>query len=133
MEELAKIGGISWYPGRQQGPLVRVVTDRYRDRARAVIATLDRLRATSEVPLAQDNVREEPQKPGTQASPEPSDGICSGATVIYRPADDRRAYPCRVVEIQGSRAYLEPILRACTGWVAIDHLRPFLEQASDRD
>jgi hypothetical protein len=29
-EELAKVGGVSWYPGRGPGSLTRVVTDRYR-------------------------------------------------------------------------------------------------------
>src|SRR3954471_2147771 len=43
-EELAKAGGLSWYPGRQHGSLLRVVSDRYRDRARLAIAALDRCR-----------------------------------------------------------------------------------------
>ena len=44
-EELAKAGGLSWYPGRERGPLLKVVSDRYRDRARLAIAALDRCRA----------------------------------------------------------------------------------------
>ena len=44
-EELAKAGGVAWYPGRARGPLVRIVSDRYRDRARLAIAALDRYRA----------------------------------------------------------------------------------------
>ena len=43
-EELAKIGGVAWYPGRETGTLVRVVCDRYRDRAKVAIAALDRYR-----------------------------------------------------------------------------------------
>jgi len=97
-EELAKIGGVSWYPGREKGTLMRVVSDRYRDRARIAIEALDRYRA-SKAAVVQDN--SEPHRPG-----------------------DRRAYPCRVVEIEGSRAYLAPILRACTDWVSIEHLTP---------
>ena len=31
-EELAKRDGLSWYPGRRQGPLTRLVTDYYRDK-----------------------------------------------------------------------------------------------------
>ena len=31
-EELAKRNGSSWYPGRMQGPLTRLVTDYYRDK-----------------------------------------------------------------------------------------------------
>ena len=34
---------------------------------------------------------------------------------------------CRVVEIEGNRAYLAPILRACTEWVSIEHLVPSRE------
>jgi hypothetical protein len=41
-EELAKIGGVTWYPGREKGTLMRVVSDRYRDRARIAIEALDR-------------------------------------------------------------------------------------------
>src|SRR3712207_9556857 len=52
-EELAKIGGIAWYPGREEGTLIRAVTDRYRDRARLAIAALARLRATKLAALAQ--------------------------------------------------------------------------------
>ena len=39
-EELAKLGGTAWYPGRESGPLLRIVHERYRDRARAAIAAL---------------------------------------------------------------------------------------------
>ena len=47
-EELAKIGGLSWYPGRTDGPLLRPISERYRDRARVAIAALDRVRAGKE-------------------------------------------------------------------------------------
>ncbi|WP_210497287.1 hypothetical protein [Microvirga antarctica] len=42
-QELAKVGGTSWYPGRQHGGMVRVVSDRYRDQARLIIEAFDRL------------------------------------------------------------------------------------------
>jgi hypothetical protein len=119
-EELAKIGGVSWYPGREQGTLTRVVTDRYRDRARAAIAALDRFRAQGA--SFQDNARDRRQEvEGTGRGP--SGDLKPGATVIYRPPGDRRAYSCRVVEIQGDRAYLAPILRTCIGWVSIQSLQ----------
>jgi len=120
-EELAKIGGVSWYPGREKGDLIRVVCDRYRDRARLAIEALERYRAGRDASLVQDNER----GPGT-AAPDYShnEDIRPGSTVIYRPPGDRRAYPCRVVEIEGNRAYLAPILRACTEWVSIEHLVP---------
>lgn len=123
-EELAKIGGVTWYPGRERGTLMRVVCDRYRDRARAAIEALERHRTVRQASLSQDN-----QKPAalpTISAPVSlaNDDIRPGATVIYRPPGDRRAYPCRVVEIEGNRAYLAPILRACTEWVSVEHLMP---------
>lgn len=122
-EELAKVGGVSWYPGREKGTLMRVVSDRYRDRARIAIEALDRYRA-SKAAVVQDNGRS--RALASELSPDlaAQDEIRPGSTVVYRPPGDRRAYPCRVVEIEGSRAYLAPILRACTDWVSIEHLTP---------
>jgi len=120
-EELAKIGGVSWYPGREQGTLMRVVTDRYRDRARVAIEALDRYRAIQKASVLQDNGHSEPYTP-SRSPCAVSGEIKPGSTVVYRPPGDRRAYPCRVVEIEGSRAYLAPILRACTDWVSIEYL-----------
>lgn len=116
-EELAKIGGVAWYPGREKGSILRVVSDRYRDRARAAIEALDRFRTSQTHTVVQDNADTVPHSVS-------SDEIKPGSTVVYRPPGDRRAYPCRVVEIEGSRAYLAPILRACTDWVSIEHLIP---------
>jgi hypothetical protein len=123
-EELAKIGGVAWYPGRETGSLMRVVSDRYRDRARVAIEALERYRASKQNTLFQDNGKSEAHPAQKPPLPDTSDNIKPGATVIYRPPGDRRAYPCRVVEIEGSRAYLAPILRACTDWVSIEHLVP---------
>ena len=127
-EELAKIGGVTWYPGREKGSLVRVVCDRYRDRARVAIEALERYRASRQASLAQDNDRigDRPTVERTRAVSH--DDIRPGVTVVYRPPGDRRAYPCRVVEIEGNRAYLAPILRACTDWVSIEHLVPAEEK-----
>ena len=123
-EELAKIGGVSWYPGREQGTLMRVVTDRFRDRARNAIEALDRYRASQRVTVLQDNGHGEPYMPSNSLKAASKEEIRPGSTVVYRPPGDRRAYPCRVVEIEGSRAYLAPILRACTDWVSIEYLTP---------
>lgn len=129
-EELAKIGGVSWYPGREKGTLMRVVSDRYRDRARIAIEALDRYRAGQNATVVQDNGHGAPYSSSPPAhAPQPAnapqqDEIKPGSTVVYRPPGDRRAYPCRVVEIEGSRAYLAPILRSCTNWVSIEYLSP---------
>jgi hypothetical protein len=128
-EELAKVGGLSWYPGRQEGSLMRVVTDRYRDRARVAIAALERLHASKAADITQDNrIGEGPRAKDVAANVE-GDDIKPGTTVIYRPPGDRRAYSCRVVEIEGNRAYLAPILRACTEWVLIEHLVPSAKES----
>jgi hypothetical protein len=85
-EELAKVGGLPWYPGRTQGPLLRVVSNRYRDRARVAIAALERLRQgmqdlgapkshASDVALI--NKVQEPQAPDT---------LQTGSIAVYRPA-----------------------------------------------
>ncbi|MBQ0819659.1 hypothetical protein HPT29_016265 [Microvirga terrae] len=133
-EELAKIGGVTWYPGREKGTLMRVVCDRYRDRARVAIEALERYRASQQAALAQDNMQGDAPPTTCRAAARPHD-IKPGSTVIYRPPGDRRAYSCRVVEIEGNRAYLAPILRACTEWVSIEHLVPSREQdkAAARD
>jgi hypothetical protein len=117
--KLAKVGGVSWYPGRQQGPLMQVVTDRYRAQARVVIAALERIRTGSEPTCSQDLGGDGPQKIISGVS---SDQVRPGATVIYRPLGDRRTSPCRIVEIQGDRTYLAPILRTCVGWVSLERL-----------
>jgi hypothetical protein len=123
-EELAKIGGISWYPGREKGTLMRLVSDRYRDRARIAIEALDRYRASKKAVVVQDNGDSNPHAPDSLPGIASKDEIRPGSTVVYRPPGDRRAYPCRVVEIEGSRAYLAPILRSCTDWVSIEYLTP---------
>jgi hypothetical protein len=123
-EELAKVGGTSWYPGRESGTLTRLVTDRHRECARVAIAALDRLRAGQEPYCTQDNGRD--GQCGIDGNPQSLSGrdVQPGATVIHRPPGDRRAYPCRIVEIRCDRAYLAPISRACTGWVSVETLVP---------
>jgi hypothetical protein len=116
-EELAKVGGSSWYPGRTTGPLLRAVSDRYRDRARVAIAALDRLRAT----------RKNLEKPESLASDsypsfESSEQLQVGSIVIYRPPGERRAVPCRVEKLANGRAYLVHCAQPDIGWVPIEGL-----------
>jgi hypothetical protein len=134
-EELAKIGGVTWYPGREKGTLMRVVCDRYRDRARVAIEALDRYRSSQQASLSQDNGQADRLSTSSKTHALARAEIRPGTTVIYRPPGDRRAYSCRVVEIEGNRAYLAPILRACTEWVSIEHLVPSQEpdKAAARD
>jgi hypothetical protein len=127
-EELARSGGPSWYSGRVQGLLMRVLTDQYREQARVVITALDHLRTgggdTSQVPDA--------RRDGTPATfrRNPISDVPPGATIIYHPSGEQRAYPCRVVEIWGDRAYLAPILRTCAGWVSMERLETTTDDQS---
>ncbi len=131
-EELAKAGGVAWYPGRQRGPLLRIVSDRYRDRARLAIAALDRYRAQKAGIAQLDSIEVDQAQIPVDASTA-ADGILQvGATVVYRPPGEQRAYPCRVENVEGSRAYLVPHLRAWTGWVPTANLSPVAsEEGSD--
>jgi hypothetical protein len=117
-EELAKIGGLSWYPGRERGPVVKIVCERYRDRARVAIAALERLRA-EESGDASVSAPSDPDLNGDHALP--SYGrLQLGSVVIYRAPGDRRAYACQVVRLEANRAYLVPCPRPDVGWVEID-------------
>ncbi|MBM6595194.1 hypothetical protein [Microvirga pudoricolor] len=130
-EELAKIGGTSWYPGREDGSLIRVLSDRYRDRARIAITALDRYRARSGDQHAQ--AARHPV-PAAAANPVP-DGTDFeiGMTVIYRPPGDRRAYACRVEEVEDGRIYLVPTSRQCTGWVPVGSILQQVDPSSSDD
>ena len=130
-EELAKIGGTAWYPGRQQGPLLREVTERYREQPRVVIAALERMRAGSEAAVCPDPTLDENRNVDNCSLTDAVPDLQPGATVIYRPAGDQRACACRVVEIRGSQAYLAPILRTCVGWISIETLQdPLKDETS---
>jgi hypothetical protein len=120
--ELAKAGGVSWHSGQERGPL-KLVMDRYRDRARLAIAALDRVRA-AEQSISRDTVGLEQLGPIAQASLEPVSGdvVSAGSLVLYRPPGDKRTYPCRVEKLDGSRAYLVPEIPTCTGWVDLENL-----------
>jgi hypothetical protein len=117
--ELAKAGGVSWPPGREHGPL-KLVMDRYRDRARVAIAAIDRLRAAErspgEVIIEQSGIAAEGER------------LSKGSLVLYRPPGDTRTYPCRVEKVEGSRVYLVPELPTCTGWVDLARLSSLATQ-----
>jgi hypothetical protein len=121
-EELAKVGGLSWYPGRERGPVVKVVCDRFRDRARVVIAALERFRAgKGEIASVSGSVDTEPRD---RRAPTSYGQLQLGSVVIYRAPGDRRAYACHVVKLEANRAYLVPCPRPDVGWVEIDGPSP---------
>jgi hypothetical protein len=116
-EELAKVGGASWYPGRTSGPLFRAVGDRYRDRARVAIAALDRLRASKS-----GEIQDRSATPSENATSGLKDGLQVGSIVVYRPSGERRAVPCRVEKLAEGRAYLVHCAQPDIGWVSTDGL-----------
>jgi hypothetical protein len=123
-QELAKIGGVSWYPGRTRGPLLRAISERYRDRARMALAALERLRASQEGRAApQSSPSVGPVGTKSPAS-EPADHLQVGAIVVYRPPGDRRAMPCLIKQIEHGRAYLVPCPPSDFGWVSLEDLLP---------
>ena len=121
--ELAKAGGVGWYPGRERGPL-KHVADRYRDRARLAIAALNRLRAAQQGANPTDSLENSPYEPssGARSRSLSEHSLQVGSIVLYRPPGDRRAYPCRVNMVEGSRVYLMPDIKACTGWIDVAEL-----------
>jgi hypothetical protein len=123
--ELAKAGGVSWYPGRERGPL-KVVSDRYRDRARLAIAALERYRAAKQDVAPPVNLEDTQHKLAATISDHPAseNAIVVGGTVLYWPPGDRRSYLCVVEKIEGGRAYLMPDMKTCTGWVDLERLSP---------
>jgi hypothetical protein len=123
-QELAKVGGVAWYPGRSEGPLLRTVSQRYRDRARVVIAALERLRASNEGGAIGDGTPARTAISSANTEVDPGDRLQVGAVVVYRPPGEQRATPCRIEKIEDGRAYLVPCPRSDVGWVSLADLSP---------
>ncbi len=123
-QELAKVGGLAWYPGRTEGPLLRTVSHRYRDRARVAIAALERLRASQECSTTVEGTPTSTLTSSGSSEADPGDHLQVGAVVVYRPPGERRAVPCRIEKIEDGRAYLVPCPRSAVGWVSLDDLSP---------
>ena len=115
-QEMAKIGGTTWYPGRSTGAVLRVVNERYRDRARVAIATLERLRAGN------DASDEAPHS--HRSTPPANPSLQVGTIVVYRPSGERRAVTCRIERLEEGRAYLVPCPKPDIGWTSLEDLQP---------
>ena len=80
--ELAKAGGVSWPSGQEPGPL-KLVMDRYRDRARLAIATLDRLQAAKQGIFPSQITAEQPgARPEGNSAPVPENAVSAGSIVL---------------------------------------------------
>jgi hypothetical protein len=123
-QELAKVGGVAWYPGRTTGPLLRPVSQRYRDRAKVAIAALERLRASKKGGATADGIPASTEVSSGSTEIDPGDQLQVGAVVVYRPPGEQRATPCRIEKIEDGRAYLVPCPRSHVGWVALADLSP---------
>jgi hypothetical protein len=120
--ELAKAGGVSWHRGAEHGPL-KLVMDRYRDRARLALAALERVQAAKQHDSPNEiSIVQHESTTKADAEPVMDEAISTGSLVLYRPPGDQRMYPCRVEKVDGSRAYLVPELPTCTGWVDLNSL-----------
>jgi len=115
-QEMAKIGGTTWYPGRTNGAVLRVVNERYKDRARVAIAALDRLRE------GRDALNDTAPLQASAPSVDPS--LQVGTIVVFRPPGERRAVTCRVERLEEGRAYLVPCPKPDIGWTSLDNLQP---------
>ena len=123
-QELAKVGGVAWYPGRTTGPLLRPVSQRYRDRAKVAIAALERLRASKEGGTAVDGTPASTEVSSGTTEVHPGDQLQVGAVVVYRPPGEQRATPCR---IEKSRTAEPTWCRAPApmwAWVSLADLSP---------
>src|SRR3712207_1039673 len=123
-QELAKVGGLTWYPGRTRGPLLRAVSERYRDRARVAIAALERLKASKEGQTVPQSLPASTLVEAGSAASESPDHLQVGGVVVYRPPSDRRPMPCQVAKIEADRLYLVPCPRPDVGWVALEDFSP---------
>ena len=123
-QEMAKIGGTTWYPGRTSGAVLRVVNERYKDRARVAIAALERLRAGNEAL----NETSAPQ----ECTPSVDPSLQVGAIVVFRPAGERRAVTCRIEKVEKGRAYLVPCPKPDIGWTSLENLQPLSVHVSLR-
>lgn len=130
-EELAKIGGVSWYPGRTSGPLLRAVSDRYRDRAKIAIVALERVRASKGGVVKPEEAAEANLARNDKTASDHGDQLQVGTIVVYRPPEERRAIPCRVERLEADRAYLVPCPRADIGWVSTSELVPRAPETTD--
>ena len=114
---LARIGG-SWYPDRTRTAL-RVVSDRHREVARLVFEALGR-------PTEAEQEEQTASGRGAAATSfnfAKDDQLYVGATVIYRPAGEKRAITCQVEKMDRGRAFLVPVDPE-VGWVSMRTIRP---------
>jgi len=105
--------------------MLRTVSARYRDRAQAAIAALERFRASKKgIAVSPSQSAEAGMALHDNTASDRGDQLLVGTIVVYRPPGDRRATPCRIEKLEVGRAYLVPCPRPDIGWIALDDLIP---------
>ncbi len=119
--ELAESSGVKWPEASNPSPIQKAVADRFRDRARAAIAAVDRFRARS-AQIMNDNSGDDHRTTADGVAIMSRQDIRPGATLVYRPPGDRRALRCRIEKVDGSQAFLVPLESSHTYLVRIEDL-----------
>jgi len=117
-KELATDNGTAWPTEKEFSPVVRLVRNRFMDRARVIIAALDRHRAGK---TAADEVDQEPSQAQASTEDPGKIEIKVGQVVMYRPPGERRRVLCRVTKIEGGQAFIVPIPINDIGWVDLEN------------
>ena len=119
-EELAKVGGLSWYPGRPSGAFLRAVSQGYLDQAKVAIAALDRMRASKPQIPTDPEITSATSVSHTCPTSDLADKLRVGAVVEYHPPGDKRTITCRIEELEEGRVRLEPLAKPDIGWVDLE-------------
>lgn len=126
-EVLAKIGG-NWYPERA-GSAPKAVSNRHREVARVIVGAVERLKEANRS-AADDASAAEGSLEDQSLDGAGEDELHVGASVLYRPPNDKRTLACRIEELEDGRAYVVPELQEI-GWVSTHSLLPLNKASRD--
>lgn len=119
-EVLAKIGG-NWYPERA-GSAPKAVSNRHRDVARVIVGAVERLKEANRSAADDASAPERPLE-ARSLDDAGDEELHVGASVLYRPPNDKRTLACRIERLADGRAYVVPELQEI-GWVSTHSLLP---------
>jgi hypothetical protein len=108
-QALAEASGVTWQPERDREPVLHIIYGRYRERARLVIAAIERHRARQS--------SHDPSRVDVSAAQ-----FQPGLEVLYCPPHERRATRCTVERVEHGRAYIVSPYSSDVGWVNLTEL-----------